>query len=116
MPIKGFRVWDQRESKYCSPHTDPSFINIDCRLYSMNGHTLCPKDPNLYTIQLHTGVFDRNNLPIYEGDTLRQKGCDPLFVVNNIVDFLIMCGNYQAKNGVEIFPSLEIVENGFSNL
>jgi|WetSurMetagenome_2_1015567.scaffolds.fasta_scaffold618068_1 hypothetical protein len=59
--------------------------------------------------ELHTGTFDRNNQPIFEGDTLKSMTCEIPFKVESIVDFLMMCGEYKAKNGVDIFPSLEII-------
>ena len=63
-----------------------------------------------YTTEMFTGTFDRNNTPIFEGDTLRSKTCETPFKVENIVDFLMMCGAYREKNGCDIFESLEIVK------
>ena len=63
-----------------------------------------------YKIEYHTGTFDRNGFPIFEGDTLRSKTCEIPFKVENIVDFLMMCGAYREKNGCDIFESLEIVK------
>jgi hypothetical protein len=59
---------------------------------------------------LDVGVYDRDGRMIRVGDMLRSKTCETPFKVENIVDFLMMCGEYRAKNGVEIFPSLEVVD------
>lgn len=66
-------------------------------------------DPSRFNIQFHTGTYDRNQNPIFEGDMLRSVTCEIPFKVENIVDFLMMCGAYKEKNGCDIFDSLEIV-------
>lgn len=84
MSIKGFRIFNNELQCY-----EPRCVPEDW--------------------EFHTGTYDRHGNPIYEGDMLRSKSCEIPFKVENIVDFLMMCGEYRAKNGVDIFDSLEIV-------
>ena len=96
MTIKGFRVFDDYDGL---KEGDPYHYGVDLSLASGNE----------IKIFYHTGTFDRNGTPIYEGDTLRQKSCEIPFKVEDIVSFLIMCGRYEEKHGTPIFDSLEVV-------
>jgi hypothetical protein len=68
-----------------------------------------------FIIEFHTGTYDRNNVPIFEGDTLRQMSCTQTFVVEDIVSFLLMCGRYEERHAAPIFDSLEIVKEEIKN-
>lgn len=63
-----------------------------------------------YKFRFHTGTYDRNQNPIFEGDLLRSKTCETPFKVESVLEFLLMCGRYEEKNGTPIFDSLEIVK------
>lgn len=107
MSSKGFRLYDIQNQEYC---IDDWYLDSDFNLYcdSAPGSALFIRDH--FTLELHTGTYDRNNTPIYEGDMLRTMSCEVPFKVEDIVSFLIMCGKYEAQHGVEIFPSLEVVK------
>jgi len=106
MSIKGFRIVSNhqeiRKIDFHSVETlcEDKFYSYFCIEYSLNS-------PDI--IQFDTGVYDREGISIYVGDTLRQKSCETPFVVEDIVSFLIMCGRYEEKHGTPIFDSLEIV-------
>jgi len=89
MPIKGFR--DKKYKTFMSPVKREQQFS----------------EP--YEVEYHTGTYDRNNVPIFEGDTLRQITCTQTFIVEDLVDFLLMCGRYEEKHGAPIFDSLEVV-------
>lgn len=61
-------------------------------------------------IGMDVGVTDRNGNSIKVGDILRSKTCEIPFKVESVVEFLLMCGRYEEKNGTPIFDSLEIVK------
>lgn len=67
-----FRVWckDYQEWKkdYC-------FLSQDGQVYQMmkNGQIRAIRPEN-HVVQFFTGLFDKNSLPIFEGDILRVQG------------------------------------------
>jgi len=98
MSIKGFKIiYPDGQPK--SPDVVLSdFQNLDI------------KTPFKTEYLFHTGTYDRNGRPIYEGDQVRQVSCEIPFNVEDIVSFLIMCGRYEEKHGAPIFDSLEVVD------
>jgi hypothetical protein len=96
MSIKGFRIFDT-DAWY---ETDFVCAHRNLQPWHLPNHL----------VKFHTGTYDRNNTPIYEGDTLRQMSCEQTFKVDDIVSFLLMCGRYQEKHGAPIFDSLEVVD------
>lgn len=63
-----------------------------------------------FKIQYHTGEFDRNQTPIYEGDWVRSMSCEEPWQVPDLVTFLKRCGAYEAEHGVRMCDSLIVVE------
>ena len=100
MSIKGFRNRDISGSSHGEYSTD----DISGEFFSCSD-----------SIEYHTGAYDRNNTPIFEGDTLRQMSCTQTFVVEDIVSFLLMCGRYEERHGTPIFDSLEVVKEEIKN-
>lgn len=68
------------------------------------------KGENIYKICQFTGFNDKNNVNIFEGDILEVAGGTKI-IVNDLAEFLIYCGKYEEKHGVELFPSVSIVGN-----
>lgn len=127
MPIIGFRIYSNStqstlnqylliNSRLSNTGVFWSFITDHIKIFesfkSDNSEINHSNEPNsIVNIQYHTGTYDRNNNPIFEGDMLLSKTCETPFKVENIVDFLMMCGAYSEKNGCDIFDSLEIVKD-----
>jgi uncharacterized phage protein (TIGR01671 family) len=64
-----FRVWSKNEKKFLD--TDDCFLSGNGKLYvydNMDGNII--KAPNDVVIQQFTGLYDKNNNPIYEGDVV----------------------------------------------
>lgn len=111
MRIKGFRVARKsdkavlpaEENIFTWMSVNTSLCDIQCT-YDVTHMKLDDFYP-----QFHTGAYDSNGKMIFEGDFLRSKSCPEPFEVKDIVSFLMMCGEYKAKNGVDIFDSLEVI-------
>ena len=111
MKIQGFRVFDTGKNSYLEPHElDDIFLDSSTGVWEKvySNIIIRFKDKN-YLIEYHTGAYDKNNVPIYEGDLLRIGTAIKLMRVDSTLEFLLECGRYQEKNGVPIFGSAEVI-------
>ena len=116
MSINGFRIFSKEQNRLLNDvESDGIFLDVSCNLFdfSLTGNTNYISNlmtVERYTVQFHTGCFDRDSTPIYEGDYVKTlSGSDP-FLVKDIKSFLLFCGAFELTNGCEIFPSLEVIE------
>lgn len=105
--LKGFRTIDENHSRPIAQSDNliewvfmsPSGKNIEWRF----------ANDECLSINLHTGEYDREGSPIYEGDWVRSKSCAEPFQVKDLVSFLKQCGAYEAQHGVKMCDSLVVV-------
>lgn len=94
--IKGFR------NRNNAGRTDGSY-HIDC----ISDEFFSTSD----SVEFHTGEYDRDGAPIFEGDWLRSMSCTEPFQVSDLVSFLKQCGAYEATHGVRMCDSLVVVKD-----
>lgn len=70
----GYRVWDKKKHKFV---TDNIYLTPDGELVeskkSLWGNKMTFVDGNRFVYQRYIGLEDRNNAPIYIGDTLEAQ-------------------------------------------
>lgn len=115
MEIK-FRVWDSESKEMHVANKDSEvFISlIGVPYLSFDGDLFTSVDSNDLIAMQYTGFKDKLNADIYKGDILEVAGGSKI-VVNNLPEFLIYCGKYEEKNGVELFPSVSVIGNVYEN-
>lgn len=85
-----FRIWDKREQKFEASRDMALSKNGDLYYIRSAGNELLEVDNEYYIIQQYTGLKDKNNKEIYEGDILRY--------INLIIGQVIFAfGSYQVK-------------------
>lgn len=62
-----FRVWNKEEKRFINFGDMPN-REIEFNFDPKDNYFLIECDPGKYNIQQHTGIFDINDKPIYEGD------------------------------------------------
>jgi uncharacterized phage protein (TIGR01671 family) len=92
-PIK-FRVWDKLAERMIYPHNDNQqhfIIDLNGRFHNLQNGS----GGDDYVIQQYTGLNDEKDVPIYEGDILKNH----YDVGNNIIGQVL----YEADHGGYIF-------------
>jgi hypothetical protein len=56
-------------------------------------------------------IQDRNGRFIYEKDIVQISGSDTIIPITNYAEFLLYCGEYKGKNGVDLPPLLTVIGN-----
>ena len=104
----GFRVWDSKDKRFLDDTLHFCAIGHD-------GNLLLDQECAVRYIPMQsTGLSGKNGTIIYESDILEVAGGSKI-VVNDLKDFLIYCGRYEEKNGVELLHSVSVVGNIYEN-
>lgn len=93
MPITGFRIFDIRADKIMNVgKKSKGQVELDYqKSYGEN-----------FFIQWHTGVFDKNGTPIYEGDSVNIFEVNKPYKINDLAEFLMMCGESYITPSIDL--------------
>lgn len=89
-------------------------LKSDGKLVWSDGKSLELVEDSVMLPMIFTGFSDKLGNEIYEGDILEMADGAKI-IVNDLAEFLIYCGKYEEKNGVELFPSISVVGNVYEN-
>lgn len=64
-------------------------------------------------IMICLGITDKNGDYICEKDIVQISGTDTIIEISNYAEFLLYCGEYKGKNGIDLHPLLTIIGNTF---
>ncbi len=56
-------------------------------------------------------IQDKNGRYIYEKDIVQIYGSESIIQITNYAEFLLYCGEYKGKNGVDLPPLLTVIGN-----
>lgn len=117
-----YRVFDKKKKKFI---TDNIFLTPDGELVeskkSLFGNKMTFVDQNRYVYQMHTGLVDRDNNPIYIGDYVKAQVSDEREIVglvtfaDELSAYIILCFDSDEffTLGTEVSQLVKIVGNVF---